>query len=88
MDTKDNLIDKIIYIQLLAPWYSDEEYEYHPSIIYSATIEDGKEYVYSLYTETNLLCKILKDDIYNIDNEYYVNMPNYKFVGLRKDKDV
>ena len=86
---KDDLINKIVYIQLYASSDSEEVYEYRSSVIYSTSIEDGKEYVYSRYTNNNLCFKMLKDKIYTIDNEYYINMPNYKIFcepKLSKDK--
>lgn len=89
MDKKDELIDKVVYIQLYASSNSEEVYEYRSSVIYSTSIEDGKEYVYSRYTNNNLCFKMLKDKIYTIDDEYYINMPNYKIVRgpkLNEDK--
>lgn len=88
MDKKDNLIDKVVYIQLYATPNSEEVYEYRGSVIYSTSIEDGKEYVYSRYTNNNLCFKMLKDKIYTINREYYINMPNYKIVcGPKVNKD-
>ena len=89
MDKKADLIGKIIYIQLYASPNSEEVYEYRSSVIYATEIEDGKEYVFSRYTNNGVCFRILKDKIYTIDNEYYINMPNYKYFykpKLSKDK--
>lgn len=78
MEVNEVKLGDIIYIQKYAPMSSEEEYDYHCSVVYQIKTENGKEYIYSKYENNGLSFKMLKDDIYIINNRYYINMSKYR----------
>jgi len=71
-------IGDIIYIQKYDFSDSEEEFRYYSSKVYDIKKENNKTYVYTKYVSNGLSFKMLENDIYTIDNKYYINMRNYE----------